>query len=180
MNIHPAYNSIMVSLSNSAQLDQITRYLKNALSEYDIETERKTRTIEIPLVYGGEYGPDLKRIANYSGKRVSEVIKLHSEAIYTVSFIGFSIGFPYCSGMDESISTPRLETPRKLVDAGSVGIAGNQTGIYPLSSPGGWNLIGKTPKTIFDTKNPENSYLQMGDQIRFVSITEEEFQRVLP
>jgi len=177
INIHPAYNSIMVSLSNSAQLDQITRYLKNALSEYDIETERKTRTIEIPLVYGGEYGPDLKRIANYSGKSESEVINIHSEAIYIVNFIGFSIGFPYCSGMNESISTPRLETPRKLVDAGSVGIAGNQTGIYPLSSPGGWNLIGKTPKTIFDTNNPESSYLQMGDQLRFVSIAEEEFQR---
>ena len=168
----------MVSLSNSAQLDQTNTYLQEVLSQYDIETECGSRTVEIPLVYGGEYGPDLKRIANYSSKSESEVIKLHSEAIYTVNFIGFSIGFPYCSGMDESISTPRLETPRKLVDAGSVGIAGNQTGIYPLSSPGGWNLIGKTPKTIFNTKNPENSYLKMGDKIRFILITDEEFQRI--
>jgi len=168
----------MVSLSNSAQLDQIITYLNDAISQYDIETESKARTIEIPLVYGGEYGPDLKRIANFSSKSESEVIKLHSEVIYTVNFIGFSIGFPYCSGMDESISTPRLETPRKLVNAGSVGIAGNQTGIYPLSSPGGWNLIGKTPKAIFNTKNPEKSYIKMGDQIRFISIGEEEFQRI--
>ena len=173
VNIHPAYNSVMVSLSRTAKLNQMCSYLNDTLTHIDNKIDYIRKTIDIPVLYGTEYGPDLERIAIHSAMSVSEVIKRHSGAIYTVSFIGFSIGFPYCSGMDNSISTPRLETPRKLVDAGSVAIAGNQTGIYPLSSPGGWNLIGKTTIPIFDKNEPENSYLQMGDQIRFIPINDE-------
>ena len=162
----------MVSLSRTAKLTLMCSYLNDVVTCIEDETDYISRTLEIPVLYGTEYGPDLERISIHSGMSIPEVIKRHSEAIYTVSFIGFSIGFPYCSGMDDSLSTPRLETPRKLVDAGSVAIAGNQTGIYPLSSPGGWNLIGKTTIQIFDINKPEKSYLQMGDKIRFIPINE--------
>ena len=160
----------MVSLSRTAKLRQMCSYLNDALTRTNNEIDYIGKTLEIPVLYGAKYGPDLERISIHSGISVHEVIKRHSATIYTVSFIGFSIGFPYCSGMDDSISTPRLENPRKLVEAGSVAIAGNQTGIYPLSSPGGWNLIGKTTIPIFDKNDPENSYLQMGDQIRFIPV----------
>jgi len=160
----------MVTLSRSVKLSHMCLYLNDAVNHVDSKIDYRRKTLDVPVLYGDEYGPDLDRIAIHSGFSVPEVIKRHSGAIYTVSFIGFSIGFPYCSGMDDSISTPRLENPRKLVETGSVAIAGNQTGIYPLSSPGGWNLIGKTTIPIFDKNDPENSYLQMGDQIRFIPV----------
>ena len=150
--------------------DSMCLYLNDAVNDEDSKIDYRRKTLDVPVLYGDEYGPDLDRIAIHSGINVHEVIKRHSGTIYTVSFIGFSIGFPYCSGMDDSISTPRLENPRKLVETGSVAIAGTQTGISPLSSPGGWNLIGKTSIPIFDKNDPENSYLQMGDQIRFIPI----------
>ena len=108
-----------------------------------------------------------------------EVIKRHYKGNYLVYFIGFSIGFPYFGGMDDSISTPRLDSPRKSVPSGSIGIAGNQTGVYPLSSPGGWNLIGRTPMLPFNVKNPENSVIKMGSVVRFVSISSDEFKDLI-
>ena len=175
INIHPAYSSVMVSLDNNASLSRVSEYLQIVLTKViDIEYP-KPRIVEVPVMYGGENGPDLKRVADHTGLTPVEVIKRHSDGDYLVYFIGFSIGFPYLGGMDESISTTRLEVPRKYVSAGSIGIAGNQTGIYPMSSPGGWNLIGRTPLSIFNAEKPEESPVKMGDKVRFRPIDETEF-----
>ena len=166
----------MVSLSNNVRINQVSSFLKEAISNAKNEDIPKGSEIKIPVVYGGEYGPDLKRVSKYTGLSESEVIDRHSQPIYLVYFIGFSIGFPYLGGIDESISTPRLDSPRKKVDSGHIGIAGSQTGIYPLSSPGGWNLIGKTPLNVFDTNRPESSILKMGDRLKFFQIEESKFE----
>ena len=107
-----------------------------------------------------------------------EVIKRHTAGNYLVYFIGFSPGFPYIGGMDETLATPRLDTPRKKVPLGSVAVANNQTGIYPIESPGGWNLIGRTPLPIFNINDPENSLVDIGDKLHFRSISQDEFDQM--
>ena len=150
INIHPAYSSVMISLKNSSKLNEISKFISESISRLDKYENVDSKMIEIPVVYGSEYGPDLERVSEHTGLSSSKIIKHHSQKEYLVYFIGFSIGFPYFGGMDNVIATPRLESPRKIVPEGSIGIAGNQTGIYPLSSPGGWNLIGRTPLKIFN------------------------------
>jgi len=135
----------------------------------------KPRLIEIPTVYGGEYGPDLGFVAEHSSLSVPEVIQTHTGAPYLVYMIGFLPGFPYLGGMSPKIATPRLETPRAKVPAGSVGIAGSQTGIYPAESPGGWRLIGRTPLKLFDPGREPPGLFQAGDYLSFVGITPEEY-----
>ena len=133
-------------------------------------TERHTRIIEIPVQYGGEDGPDLSYVAVHCGLTEEDVILRHTGREYKVHMLGFLPGFPYLSGVDETIVVPRKEVPSALVKAGSVGIAGKQTGIYPLDSPGGWQVIGRTRLPLFDvTKTPPNT-IQAGDTIRFVAI----------
>ena len=167
-NIHPAYNSVMVSLNSTSTLASISEYVLSAIDSIKNTESIMPRTVEVPVMYGGENGPDLDKVSENIGLSSSEVIKRHSEAEYRVYFIGFSIGFPYLGGMDLSIATPRLDSPRKSVPKGSIGIAGDQTGIYPLSSPGGWNLIGRTEMDIFNVDDPEQSALQMGDRVKFI------------
>ncbi len=133
------------------------------------------RLVEIPTVYGGEFGPDIAAVAALHGLSVEEVIQLHSGADYTVYMIGFTPGFPYLGGLPEELATPRLATPRLVVPAGSVGIAGNQTGVYPLATPGGWQLIGRTPAVLFDPARVPPALLQPGDRVRFVPISADEF-----
>ena len=132
--------------------------------------------VDIPVLYGGQHGIDLNRVAELNGLSANEVIELHSSGDYQVSFIGFTPGFPYISGMVEKLATPRLQNPRERVPVGSIGIGGSQTGIYPSSTPGGWNLIGRTPLHIFDIQHPEKSLLKMGDRISFNPISETEFE----
>ena len=134
------------------------------------------RCVEIPVCYGGSYGEDLKDVAAHAGLTEDEVIRLHSEREYPVYMIGFLPGFPYLGGMDSRLETPRLSSPRTAIPAGSVGIGGAQTGIYPLESPGGWRLIGRTPLRLYDPEREEPVWLRAGDTIRFVPITEEEFK----
>ncbi|EOR22508.1 allophanate hydrolase subunit 1 [Niallia nealsonii AAU1] len=144
----------------------------NHLEEAEMTTNRK---MEIPVCYGGEYGPDLEFVARYNNLTVDQVIALHSSGEYFVHMIGFAPGFPFLGGMSEKIATPRRSTPRQLIPAGSVGIAGVQTGVYPIATPGGWQLIGKTPLQLFlPNKNPP-SLLQAGDIVKFFPISEEEF-----
>jgi inhibitor of KinA len=133
------------------------------------------RLIEVPTAYGGEYGPDLEFVAQHSGLSVPQVIQTHTAASYLVYMIGFLPGFPYLGGMSPKIATPRLETPRAKVPAGSVGIAGSQTGIYPVESPGGWQLIGRTPLKLFDPGRKPPGLFQAGDYLSFVGITPEEY-----
>ncbi|RLF75230.1 allophanate hydrolase, partial [Thermococci archaeon] len=140
--------------------------------------KEKARIIEIPTAYGGEFGPDIEFVAEYNGLSVDDVIEIHSKPLYRVYMLGFTPGFAYLGGMDERIATPRLEKPRLKVPAGSVGIAGKQTGIYPLESPGGWRLIGRTPLKLFDANREPPTLLQPGDYIKFVPISEEEFWEI--
>ena len=132
------------------------------------------KRLEIPVVYGGEYGPDMEWVARYHNIRVEEVIRLHTGTAYQVYMIGFMPGFPYMGELPESLSTPRRETPRTVIPQGSVAIAQRQTGIYPAVSPGGWQIIGRTPVALFDPRKETPSFLTMGDAVRFTPITPEE------
>ncbi len=133
------------------------------------------RVVEIPVCYDPEFGFDLSDVARQTGLSVIEIVDLHSAAEYRVSCIGFTPGFPFLSGMPGKLATPRRATPRKEIPAGSVGIGGAQTGIYPLRSPGGWNLIGRTPLRLFDPQKDPPTLLQAGDRVRIRSITRDEF-----
>jgi inhibitor of KinA len=133
------------------------------------------RQIEIPVCYGGEFGPDLNDVAEMHGMTAAEVIELHSSPIYVVYFLGFAPGFAYLGGLPAALASSRLETPRAKVPQGSVGIGGNQTAVYPFSTPGGWRLIGRTPLEMFRRNAEPMSLLQIGDQVRFRTISEKEF-----
>ncbi|PRY09952.1 inhibitor of KinA [Pontibacter ummariensis] len=135
------------------------------------------RVVEIPVLYGGEYGPDLEFVATHNALTPEEVIAIHASTDYQAYMIGFAPGFPYLGGMNARIAAPRKETPLASIPAGSVGIAGKQTGIYPIATPGGWQLIGRTPLSLFDPARECPSLLKAGDRIRFVPISEEEYQR---
>jgi inhibitor of KinA len=128
------------------------------------------RRIEIPVVYGGKAGPDLDFVADYHHIAVEEVVRIHSSVIYQVYMLGFTPGFAYLGGMDFAIATPRLPKPRTQVPAGSVGIAGEQTGVYPLETPGGWRIIGGTPLRLFDPLAEPPVLLAPGDEVRFIPI----------
>jgi len=138
--------------------------------------ESIARLIHIPVCYGREFGPDLADAARHSSLAIEQVIAIHSNVEYLVYMIGFAPGFPYLGGMDERIAMPRKATPRHLIPAGSVGIAGLQTGVYPIETPGGWQLIGRTPISLFDPLRHPPTLLQAGDKIRFIPITREEYQ----
>ena len=165
----------MVTIANDSSIGQVMNLLKESKALVLDRGTSKSRDVEIPVLYNGMQGPDMRRVCEKTGLSTAEVIRRHSEPDYLVHFIGFSIGFPYLGGMDASISTDRLETPRRSVPAGSIGIAGNQTGIYPKSSPGGWNIIGQTPLSIFNAGNPVESTVKMGDKVRFRPINQSEF-----
>ncbi|AAL81397.1 allophanate hydrolase [Pyrococcus furiosus DSM 3638] len=143
------------------------------------EVERKEkRIIKIPIAYGGEFGPDIEFVAKYNGLSVDDVIEIHSKPLYRVYFLGFLPGFAYLGGMDERIATPRLEKPRLKVPAGSVGIAGKQTGWYAIESPGGWRIIGRTPLRTFNPEKIPPSIVSPGDYVKFVPIDENEFWEI--
>jgi KipI family sensor histidine kinase inhibitor len=132
--------------------------------------------IEIPVCYGGDYGPDLDEVAAYHQMSVDEAIELHRRPVYTVYMIGFTPGFPYLGGLDERLVTPRKKEPRQRVPAGSVGIADRQTGIYSADSPGGWQIIGRTPATLFDLTRTEPFLLQAGDRVQFIPVSKAAFE----
>lgn len=142
-----------------------------------VPSEDNGRELVIPVCYGGEYGPDLDVVARHSGLGAEQVIQRHGEARYRVYFIGFSPGFPFLGGLDPVLATPRRDNPRLEVPAGSVGIAGAQTGIYPQASPGGWQIIGRTPLPLVDFGQQPPSRLQPGDRIRFEAVSAEQFLR---
>ena len=142
------------------------------------DDDHAVKIVKIPVVYGGEYGPDLESLAKLHDMTPEQVIDIHSGKDYLIYMLGFTPGFPYLGGMDPRIATPRLKTPRTRIPAGSVGIAGEQTGVYPLDSPGGWQLIGRTPLALFDPKREEPFLLSAGDRVRFCPIPEERFEEI--
>ena len=143
----------------------------------DLNSENTdSRTILLPTLYSSEYGPDLQSVAEFTGLSVEEVIETHSKVDYLVYALGFSPGFPYLGGMSDRIACPRLSTPRIEIPAGSVGIAESQTGVYPMASPGGWQLIGRTPINMFNPDKTPPSVLAAGDLVKFVPLdSEQEF-----
>ena len=134
------------------------------------------RTVEIPVCYDQEFAPDLDEVARHAQISTEQVVELHSAADYRVACIGFVPGFPFLAGLPKNLATPRRDIPRKEIPAGSVGIAGAQTGIYPLRSPGGWNLIGRTPLKLFDPLKSPPTVLHPGDRVRFRAISREAFE----
>lgn len=135
-------------------------------------------TIVIPVCYGGEFGPDMGNVVNHTGLTEEEIIRRHTAPDYYCYMLGFTPGFSYLGGMDETLATPRLKEPRKVIPAGSVGIAGKQTGIYPIESPGGWQLIGRTPLRLFDPEGEPPFLIDAGMWVRFQSIAKEEYDEI--
>ncbi|RLC77330.1 MAG: allophanate hydrolase [Chloroflexi bacterium] len=176
--IVPTYRSLLVHYDPlRLSFNEVKDLVLEALRRCEEAPPPEPRVVEIPVVYGGEFGPDIEFVAKHNGLSVEEVIRLHSNATYTVYMIGFVPGFTYLGGLPKRLATPRLPTPRTLVPAGSVGIAGEQTGIYPIDIPGGWRLIGRTPLKLFDPHREPPVLLKPGDKVRFVPITEEEFHK---
>jgi KipI family sensor histidine kinase inhibitor len=175
----PSYNELMVcydpSIIGYRELSDRLRSLGNSLDDMELPA---SSLIRVPVLYGGDAGPDLQEVASIHRMSIQEVIDLHSAPDYLVYMLGFTPGFCYLGGMDDNIATPRKATPRVKIPAGSVGIAGNQTGIYPVDSPGGWQLIGKTPFRLFDPDREPVFLFQPGDLLRFVPVTEEEFREI--
>lgn len=136
------------------------------------------RLIEIPVLYGGEEGPDLEYVATSHNLTIDEVIKLHTSEPYLVYMMGFAPGFPYLGGLPDEIATPRLTNPRPKIRGGSVGIGGQQTGIYPIDAPGGWQIIGHTPLKLYDLERAEPVFLQAGDYLQFVSVSCAEYTNI--
>lgn len=165
----PAYATLLVHYdARVLTFDQVSAWVKDRLEGLDSATSRPSRRIEVPVRYGGEAGPDLAFVADFHHATPAEIVRLHTSREYTVFMMGFTPGFPYMGKLDEELATPRLETPRTHVPAGSVGIAGAQTGIYPIESPGGWRLIGRTSLTLFDLSAAEPFLFAPGDTVRFV------------
>lgn len=169
----PTYRSLLVSYDPIvSKYDEMRTRLDSFVNELDaiVEAAGESRIVELPVVYGGEDGPDLESVAEHAGLSVQEVIDIHSGVDYRVYMIGFAPGFPYLGGLDQRIATPRLKTPRISVPAGSVGIAESQTGVYPNASPGGWQLIGRTASALFDVTKSSPSLITPGSKVRFVPV----------
>jgi KipI family sensor histidine kinase inhibitor len=174
LNLHPAFCSVLVDfdprLREHEEVEAIIRMHAGSAAR---QPEPQPRTVEIPVVYGGAAGPDLEDVARHTGLAPRRVIEMHAAAEYVVYFVGFSTCFPYMGGLPPELATPRLAAPRKHVPAGSVAIGGNQAGVYPLASPGGWRIIGRTPLRLFDPAATSPPLLRMDDRVRFIPVVEE-------
>lgn len=175
-NLHPAYCSVLIKF-DAVQLrhEELQQVLRRYVERVEKVALPEARLVEIPVCYGGEYGPDLSDVAEMHGLKSERVIELHAATTYVVYFLGFAPGFAYLGEVPEALATPRLATPRRSVPAGSVGIAGSQTGVYPITTPGGWRLLGRTPLAMFRPDREAMSLLAIGDRVRFVAISEEKF-----
>lgn len=169
----PTYTSLLVYYDLlQTGYEHVAAALQEYASRLGESADAPARRVEIPTRYGGEDGPDIAFVAEHNQLAVEEVIRIHSSRDYPVYMMGFTPGFPYLGGMDERIAAPRLQSPRTHVPAGSVGIAGKQTGVYPIDSPGGWQIIGRTALTLFDPGRDDPFTLAPGDLVRFVPIEE--------
>ena len=178
VDVAPAYATLALHYDAAAWVDangghpwrNFEAAVRAVLETPPVAATAAPRLIEIPVCYGGDFGPDLDALAEHAKLDAAEVVARHTAATYTVAMLGFAPGFPYLFGLDPALAMPRLTTPRTHVAAGSVGIGGAQTGIYPQSGPGGWRLIGRTPLRLFDAQRDPPSLLQAGDRVRFVAI----------
>ncbi|RAI94618.1 inhibitor of KinA [Paenibacillus pabuli] len=172
----PSYSSVTLFYDPLiSPYHEVCGMLLHELSKMEEATLDEPRTIIIPVCYGGELGPDLEYVATEHGLTPDEVIAIHTSGDYLVHMVGFAPGFPYLGGLSEKIVTPRRPTPRLRVEAGTVGIGGKQTGVYPVTTPGGWQCIGRTPLALFRPMENPPSLLAAGDRVRFASISLQEY-----
>lgn len=165
----PAYATLLVHYDPLIlSYEQVKNFLQEKITQIEGNESRKRKRVEVPVRYGGDYGVDLEAVAGHCQLQMTDVIRIHSQKIYTVFMMGFTPGFPYMGKLDDTIVVPRLETPRVRVPAGTVAIAGLQTGIYPIDSPGGWQLIGWTPLQLFDPEAEMPFLFSPGDEVKFI------------
>ena len=177
----PTYCSLLINydvlkIDYNTLVEKLKTFLNNDLETAEGE---EVTLVEIPTLYNDEFGPDLSYVAEHNKLSKEEVIKIHTGTDYLVYMLGFMPGFTYLGGMSEKIATPRLESPRLQIYPGSVGIAGKQTGMYPSMSPGGWRIIGRTPLKLYNPDSDTPVYISSGDYVRYVSISEEEYNEIL-
>ena len=177
--IVPSYRSILICYDpmtiGPVPLKSALSDLEDRLAEVEIPAPQ---LVELPVCYGGQFGPDLERVAGSNQLSPQEVVDLHSGVDYPIYMVGFTPGFPFLGGLPKALHTPRLATPRSRVPKGSVGIANAQTGVYPVACPGGWQLIGRTPLDLFTPHSPNPVAYAAGDRIRFTPISPDEFRRL--
>jgi inhibitor of KinA len=175
-DVVPTYRSVTVYF-DPLQVDarQLAGRLEQLAAREGAGVQTVRAPLQIPVCYGGEFGPDLQSVATFAGAAEGEVVEIHSRARYRVLMLGFTPGFAYMGIVDARIAAPRLETPRQRVPAGSIGIAREQTGIYPSETPGGWQIIGRTPVRPFDLSRPDPFLLRAGDEVQFVPVARKEF-----
>ena len=179
VDIIPAFCSLLINYDPRVISYEEIRDRMQTILKIDVKADAARKKIyEIPVCYGGEFGPDLDNIAQHAGLSPEEVIQIHSSRDYLIYMLGFLPGFCYLGGLDERIHTPRLANPRLKISAGSVGIGGSQTGIYPLDSPGGWQLMGMTPVKTYDPQREVPILVEAGNYIRFIPIDKDEFYRI--
>lgn len=182
IEVVPTYRSLLVTfdplrVSRSHLIETIHQMIPSEMNPEAGETEG-VRVVHVPVCYGGEFGPDLDYVGQHNGLSVDQVIAIHSSKPYLVYMLGFTPGFPYLGGMSDQIATPRLEQPRAKIPQGSVGIAGSQTGLYPVESPGGWRLIGRTPLNPFVPGAVNPFLFSAGDYLRFLPISPQEYHQI--
>jgi len=179
VEVVPSYRSLLIIYeplkTSPTTIQADLKNLEEQLTQIEIPPPQ---TVEIPVCYGGEFGLDLDFVAKSHDLTEDEVVAIHTSVDYPIYMIGFTPGFPFLGGLSETLHTPRLASPRTHVPAGSVGIANNQTGIYPVASPGGWQLIGRTPITLFDPGRSNPFLYQAGDRLRFKPISSHDYQRL--
>jgi inhibitor of KinA len=185
LDVVPAYSSLSIhyqvpiirqSVTEKTAFEFLKKAIEKELEQDFLQQKRQQRKIGIPVCYSGSFAPDIEAIAIEKNISIEKLVQLHKDQLYSIYMIGFLPGFPYMGEVNDAIAVPRKKEPRANVPAGSVGIAGKQTGIYPIDSPGGWQIIGRTPLKIFDKEKSDPVLLQPGDEIQFYSITEDEFE----
>lgn len=172
----PSYTTLMLCYDlRKNDFASIQHKIQLQLTDLSVNTASQGKLIDIPVWYDSEVGPDLQRVADYHQISIEDVIRLHTETTYHIFAIGFAPGFAYMGQVSEQLATPRLESPRQQVFAGSVAIADHQTAVYPISSPGGWNILGRTPMKMFDRQLSDLCPVKTGDRVRFVSVSKAAF-----
>jgi KipI family sensor histidine kinase inhibitor len=179
LEIIPTYRSLLLIydpfITHPEKLVTAIEDMEETLEK--IKTE-SCKVVKIPVCYGEEFGPDIENVANSASLCKEDIVKLHSDPEYLIYMIGFTPGFPFLGGLNEKLFTPRLKTPRMAVPEGSVGIANNQTGMYPIESPGGWQIIGRTPLKLFAPQRKNPFLYKAGDKIKFISISKDKYTRL--
>lgn len=179
LELVPTYCALTVQYDpEQTSCTQLIPALTELCARLDGPAAQSDSLVKLPVLYGGFCGPDLGFVAQNAGLTAEEVVKIHNQTDYLIYMLGFTPGFPYLGGMDARIAAPRLASPRVHIPAGSVGIAGEQTGVYPIASPGGWQIIGRTPLKLFDPHREQPFLLSAGQRVRFVPIDEAEYRRL--